>query len=75
MREGRPISGRMPRSIFGRGLGLQPKYQPPAGHGPINQDSGTPGIGVDDEELLMLYENGSPMQFEDGTNMQYERPV
>ena len=45
MREARPISGRMARSLLGRAMGLQPKYLPPAGHSVINEDSGTPGGG------------------------------
>lgn len=64
----------MPRSILGRAMGLQPKYQAPSAHGPINEDSGTPGLGTDDEHTLMLFENGTPMQFEDATNMTYENP-
>lgn len=68
MRDARPISGRMPRSIMGRAMGLQPKYQPPSGHSVINEDSGTP---ASDLTIPMLFENGSPMLYEDGTPMTF----
>lgn len=48
---------------------------PPGGYSVLNEDSGTPAVGTDDAELLMLFENGAPMQFENGLNMQYEVPV
>lgn len=51
MRESRPISGRMPRSVLGRAMGLQPKYSPSA-LGPVNSASGSPAIG--DEVLTEL---------------------
>ena len=51
MREGRPISGRGPRGIFGR-PGLQRPYQGPAAHSFVNEDGGIQALG--DEVLTEL---------------------